>query len=115
MRFTESDEFKREFKKLSKKYSGLDVDFTILKGAIKAKPAGNGTKHWNRLKSDEGAEKYIMKMRMMCRSTKGANFRVIYFYNGEGVEVLFIEIYFKGKKENEDKNRIEEIWDEYSM
>jgi len=45
-----------------------------------------------------------------CRSLKGkgvaSGIRVIYAYNGAKDCVEFIEIYYKGDKENEDKSRI---------
>lgn len=113
MQFLENDEFKKDFKALSKKYRSLNNDFLILEEAIDVSPTGNGTKHWNKLKSDNKGEKCIMKMRMVCRCTRGANFRITYFYDGERVEVLFIEIYFKGKKESEDRKRINKVWGEY--
>lgn len=102
--------FQKEFEKLKKKYRSLEEDFEILKKVILTVPFGNGTKHWNTLKKDD--EKCIMKIRMMCRSLKGADFRVIYYYDREVLELEFIEISFKGNKENEDRERVERIWSE---
>ena len=107
MKISETDEFKKDFKKLSKVYRTLPQDFEIAKKAILANPKGNGSKHWNLLKSQE--EVYILKMRMMCRAVKGASFRLIYLYNQAKIELLFIEIYFKGIKQNEDTERIKSI------
>lgn len=109
MEFSESDEFKKEFKKLAKKYPTLEDDFEVVKKIIAATPEGNGAKHWNRLKYDE-TENCVMKMRMMCRSVRGSQFRLIYFYNGEIVKVLFIELYFKGDKERENTKRIDDFF-----
>ena len=109
MDFSESDEFKKEFKKLAKKYPTLKEDFSVVKKAISAAPSGNGTKHWNVLKYD-GGDRYVLKMRMMCRAVKGAQFRLIYFYDGDKVEVLFIELYFKGDKERENTKRINDFF-----
>lgn len=110
MNFQEGDEFQKEFKKLAKKYRTLVDDFQIVKKAIKASPAGDTSKHWHILKYD-GADKYILKMRMMCRAVKGTQFRLVYFYDGTSVEVLFIEIFYKGNKENENKTRIDDYWE----
>lgn len=108
MHFSESDEFRKEFKKLVKKYHTLEQDLEMVKKVIAATPAGNGSKHWNVLKCyDE--ERYILKMRMMCRAVKGSQFRLIYYYDGTKVEVLFIEIYFKGNKHREDAKRIRDF------
>lgn len=109
MDFSESDEFKKEFKKLFKKYPTLEEDLKVVKQAITAAPTGNGTKHWNIIKHD-GGDRYVLKMRMMCRSLKGSQFRLIYYYNGARVEVLLIEIYFKGNKELEDIERIRKFF-----
>ncbi len=106
MDFSESDEFKKEFKKLSKKYRTLVDDLEVVKKAIRVNPTGDGTKHWNILRHD-GETKYAMKMRMMCRAVRGSQFRLIYLYESELVTVLFIEMYFKGMKEREDKERID--------
>jgi len=107
MKINEGDEFKREFKKLLKKYQTLESDFLIARKVILAEPAGDGTKHRNVLWQDE--ERYIMKVRMMCRAVRGSSFRLVYLYDGESPEILFIEIYFKGNKELEDRGRIRDI------
>jgi mRNA-degrading endonuclease RelE of RelBE toxin-antitoxin system len=109
MEFSESDEFKNEFRKLAKKYPTLSDDLDVVKSIIAVTPKGNGTKHWNTLKQDEHDNR-IIKMRMMCRSVKGSQFRLVYFYNDKNVEVLFIELYFKGNKEREDVERIKDFF-----
>ena len=109
MVFSESDEFKKEFKKLAKKYPTLEEDLEVVKKAIAADPTGNGTKHWNALKHD-GGDRYVLKMRMMCRAVRGSQFRLIYYYNGANIEVLLIEVYFKGNKEREDAERIRDFF-----
>ncbi len=101
-------EFQKEFKKYKKKYRSLEDDLQKVIRRLKQIPKGNKSKHWNILKKD--GEKYIFKMRMMCRSLRNASFRIIYYYDGEKIELEFIEIYFKGKKDREDKKRIEELW-----
>ncbi len=104
----ESEKFKKEFKKLRKKYESLDRDFEFFKKFIEDTPFGDGTLHWNTLKKYE--KKVIMKKRMMCRSLKSSSMRVIYYYDGDSIELECIEIYYKGNKESENKKRVEEIW-----
>jgi len=104
------EKFQKEFKKLSKKYRSLDSDLGLVEKFIKESPLGDGSAHWNTLMKDQ--KKVIMKKRMMCRSLRGASFRIIYYYDGEKIELEFIEIYFKGNKGTEDRKRIEEIWKE---
>jgi len=101
--------FQKEFKNYKKKYKSLENDLQKVIRRLKQIPKGNKSKHWNILKQD--GERYVFKIRMMCRSLKGASFRIIYYYDGERIELEFIEIYFKGAKEREDKKRIEELWE----
>lgn len=112
MYFSESKEFQKEFKKLSKRFRTLAEDLEVVKKIITVTPRGNGAKHWVALKSDIADERYIMKMRMMCRAVRGAQFRLVYLYSEiENItEILFIEIYFKGDKEREDLTRVDEYF-----
>lgn len=108
--FQETTEFAKEMKRLSKKYRTLVKDFSQLKELfLVAAPRGNGSKHWNLLHKNDTLE--IYKVRMHCDSTKGKFFRVIYAYHlkTQAIELIeFIEIYFKGNRESEDKGRINE-------
>lgn len=110
MKIYENEKFENKFKKLIKKYSSLKDDFENLKEIITKIPKGDGTKHWNHLKSDFENEKFIFKVRLKCKSTRSSRFRIIYFYDGKNIELFFIEIYFKGKKESEDKKLVEDFW-----
>jgi len=47
---------------------------------------------------------------MLCRSVKGSEFRVVYFYDGEALELIYLEIYFKGDKATENSQRLEAFW-----
>lgn len=100
--------FERDIKKYGKNYRTLEDDLSTLQKAIMVSPEGNGSKHWNILKQD--GERYIVKVRMMCRAVKGSSFRVIYYYDGEKINLIFLELYFKGTKAIENKKRIEEFW-----
>ena len=106
--FQEIAEFKKDFKKLFKKYRTLAKDFASLKQKyLTIAPRGNGAKHWNLLYKNEKLE--IYKVRMHCDATRGKFFRVIYAYHLETntIELIeFIEIYYKGNKPCEDQERI---------
>ncbi len=110
MKFTTTDKFYKEFKKLSRKYISLEEDFGKLKKALIPYPEGNGTKHWKPLKTNEERTLYIVKVRLIIKSVQGVKGRVVYFYNQEKDEIIFIEIYTKMQKDNEDKKRVEEFW-----
>jgi len=45
---------------------------------------------------------------MACRALRRRALRVIYAYFEQEQRIEFIEIYFKGDKENEDRKRIKE-------
>jgi hypothetical protein len=57
------------------------------------------------------SELCIVKGRLMCRSLRKRSMRVIYAYHQNVIEFVYIEIYFKGNKENEDKARIRQYLD----
>ena len=105
MKIIEGDEFQKELKKFLKKYRTLESELAVAKLAITAEPRGDGTKHWNILK--QSGDVYIIKMRMMCRAVRGSDFRLIYKYDGFSVEVMLIEMYYKGNKAREDVTRYE--------
>ncbi len=104
MNFRTTNEFEKDFKKLFKKFRSLKSDLLEFKKIVNKFPLGIG-KHFIILTKTEGIT--IIKARFFCKSLKGKNLRIIYaFYRQEG-KVEFVEVYFKGKKEREDKKRIE--------
>ena len=114
--FSEIDclpEFGKDFKKLSKRFRTLEEDFKTFvdtqlnlfhkkgidnKGVVPI--SGIGIPN----------PKVYKARKFACRSLKGrgvdSGIRVIYAYWEQGDKLEFIEIYFKGDKENEDRDRI---------
>lgn len=105
IRFDETHEFQRDFKKLNKRYRSLDEDFKILQLAlcVSAMPTD---KHAAVLTDQQFYR--IVKIRMACKTLRKSSLRVIYAYYEQEQRVEFIELYFKGDKENEDRERIKE-------
>ena len=103
MRFDSLAEFEKELKRLSKKYRSLPDDLEEFKKVISVIPLGT-SKHFNVLHSVGNVK--VVKARLFCRYLKGTSLRVIYSYDGAKIEFVFIELYFKGDKENEDRERI---------
>ncbi|MFH1129154.1 MAG: hypothetical protein V1686_00240 [Patescibacteria group bacterium] len=104
MSFDELPEFLKEFKHYIKKYKSLSADLLEFQKILLVRPLGNG-KHFNVITIFDNVK--IVKARLFCRYLKGAsNLRVIYAYCEDSQKIEFIEIYFKGEKENEDKERI---------
>lgn len=110
MNFKNTIEFQKNFKKLSKKFRSLDEDLIEFKKVLNESPLGIG-KHFNVITKTDFT--YIVKARFFCQSLKKKDLRIIYAYIEkyqiiETVSIEFIEIYFKGEKENEDRERIKE-------
>jgi len=105
MNFNELPEFIKECKRLAKKYKSLQNDLQEFKSVVSVLPLGN-SKHFNILIQTKGVK--IVKARFFCRYLKGSSLRVIYSYVEEKKKVEFIEMYFKGNKENENKQRIKQ-------
>ncbi len=111
------EKFNKDLKKLHKKYPSILNDFEILKQVIIDNPTGkDASKHWNEISgiSDKSENVSFYKVRMVCRSVQGSDFRVVYMYEHGKIELLFIEMYFKGNKAKEDRKRIQEIIEDLS-
>ncbi|MEW6455329.1 MAG: hypothetical protein AB1410_01265 [Acidobacteriota bacterium] len=106
-------EFEKDMKKLLKRFKTLEDD---LKNFIKTE-----LNLYHKLKRDnkgifqiQGLQikspKIYKAKKFTCRSLKGkgvqSGIRVVYAYFEEKDKIELIEIYYKGDKENEDRNRI---------
>lgn len=110
MNFENTAEFQKDFKRLSKKFKSLDGDLFEFKKILSESPLGIG-KHFNVITKIDHL--YVVKARFFCKSLKKKDLRVIYAYieNHQIIEMVgieFIELYFKGDKKNEDRERIKE-------
>lgn len=101
----ESPKFQKEFQRLLKKYKTLNDDLEKFKRVLTTCPMGIG-KNFIIIYSTESIK--IVKARMACRALRDKSLRVIYAYLEQEQKFEFIEIYFKGEKENEDRERIKE-------
>jgi len=110
---TSLPEFDRDFKKLLKKFKTLEGDFenfmnTQLNLYHKLRIDNKGIFPI----SDLGINipQIYKAKKFACRSLKSrgvaSGIRVIYAYFEDQDKIEFIEIYFKGDKENEDRERI---------
>jgi len=110
MKFNELLEFQKEKKRLEKKYKSLTDDLQEFKNVVSVIPLGN-SKHFNTITQTEVL--YIVKARLFCRYLKGSSLRVVYAYFKEEQKIEFIELYYKGNKENEDRSRIKDYLDRH--
>jgi hypothetical protein len=106
-------EFEREFRKLLKKFETLEDDLgtfinTQLNLHHKQKVDNSGVVRISNLAIDN--PKIYKVRKFACRALKGSGIqsgiRIIYaYYEAEDI-IEFIEIYYKGDKANEDRDRI---------
>lgn len=106
MEFTELPEFSRDLKRLKKKYRSLEDDLSTLKILLSRLPKGNDSKHWNCVHEREGLSVY--KVRLACAYLRASTMRVIYAHRTESRAIDFIELYYKGETDNEDRERIKQ-------
>lgn len=105
MNFNELPEFQKELKRLGKKYKSLPEDLQEFCNVVSIIPFGN-SKHFKFIVQNEIF--CIIKARLFCRYLKGDSLRIIYSYFEQNQRIEFIELYFKGEKENENRERIKE-------
>ena len=101
--FDSLPEFEREFKRLSKRYRSLHQDFNDLKDVLRVLPTGSG-KNFTIIYHSEKVK--LVKVRLACKSLRGRSIRVIYAYHNDTAAFVYIEMYFKGNKTNENRERI---------
>ncbi len=107
------EEFEKDLKKLNKRFKTLDSD---MENFIKTQ-----LRLYHKLNIDNGGilkisglsikSPQIFKARKFaCKALKGtgskSGIRIIYGYYNKGDKIEFIEVYYKGDKENEDRERI---------
>lgn len=110
-------EFDNDLKKLSKRYRSLEDDIDVF--------TGKQLRLYHKLHVDNGGivqipglgieyPKIYKARKFACRSLKGkgamSGIRIIYAYFEKEDIIEFIEIYYKGDKENEDKARISKYY-----
>jgi hypothetical protein len=103
IRFDETREFQKDFKKLNKRYKTLSDDFRLLQLALRV--SAIPTDKHAAILTDQDVYR-IVKIRMACKTLRKSSLRVIYCYFEQDQRIEFIELYFKGDKENEDRGRI---------
>lgn len=112
--YDKSTEFQKEFNKLKKKFPTLPDDFELAKkAAIELFHLQNIDNHSVfEVPILKGLEKIFKVKKFACKSLKGrgnkSGIRIIYAFNEKTKRVFFLEIYFKGDKENEDRVRIKQ-------
>ncbi len=109
MRFDELAEFNKDLKTLLKKYKTLNDDLEVVKQVLEVTP--DERPPFSFRIDNLGLETCIIKVKKIaCRALKGrgvnSGLRLIYAHFPDDQKIIFIELYHKNNKENEDKKRI---------
>ena len=109
--FDQLPEFDKELKKLGSKYPSLYDDLKKFEIVLATYPTGVG-KNFSIIHSSETIK--VVKARLACKSLKDRSIRVIYAYHEKEITFIYIELYFKGDKENENRERVKEYIKEHT-
>ena len=109
MDFTTLPEFEKDLKLLLKKYRTLNDDLLEVKTILKKKPQERPPFSFRI--DNLGLETCTIKIKKIaCKALKGrgvnSGLRLIYAHFETEQKIIFIELYHKNDKENEDKQRI---------
>ena len=109
MTFDELNEFKKDLKNLLKKYRTLNDDLDVVKRVLEIAP--DERPPFSFRIDNLGLETCIIKVKKIaCKALKGrgvnSGLRLIYAHFPDEQKIIFIELYHKNDKENEDKSRI---------
>ena len=109
MTFEELTEFKKDLKTLLKKYRTLNDDLEVVKKVLDILP--DERPPFSFRIDNLGLKTCIIKVKKIaCKALKGrgvnSGLRLVYAYFKEQEKIIFIELYHKNDKENEDKQRI---------
>jgi len=109
MIFEELPEFTKDLKILLKKYRTLTDDLEVVKKVLNVSP--DERPPFSFRIEGLGLSTCVIKVKKIaCRSLKGrgvnSGLRLIYAFFKEEGKIIFIELYHKNEKENEDRQRI---------
>lgn len=110
-------EFDKDLKQLLKRYRSLEDDLAVFINTQlvllhKQKIDNRGIVHINNLGIEE--PKIFKAVKFACKSIHGrgaaSGIRLTYAYFVEADHIEFIQIYFKADEENEDRERIKNLY-----
>ena len=109
MTFDSITEFKKDLKLLLKKFRSLNDDIEVVKRVLEIIP--DERPPFSYRIDNLGIETCMIKVKKIaCKSIKGrgvnSGLRLVYAYFQDSQKIVFIELYHKNDKENEDRQRI---------
>ncbi len=107
--FDQLPDFNKDLKQLLKKYRTLNEDLEVVKMDLNDEPGESPPFSFEI--NNLGIETCIIKVKKIaCKALKGrgvnSGLRLIYAHFPEENSIVFIELYHKNDKENEDRQRI---------
>jgi len=109
MKFEELDAFQKDLRRLLKKFRTLESDLDVVRQDLADEP-GEHPPFSYRIEG-LGITTCIIKVKKIaCRALKGrgvnSGLRLIYAWFEQEQRIVFVELYYKGEKELEDRERI---------
>ncbi|MBM3178178.1 MAG: hypothetical protein FJZ78_09245 [Bacteroidetes bacterium] len=109
MNFEELAEFRKDLKKLLKRYRTLNDDLSIVRRVLEVNP--DERPPFSYRIADLGIKTCIIKVKKIaCRALKGqgvnSGLRLVYAYYTDSKKIIFVELYHKSDKAAEDRVRI---------
>jgi mRNA-degrading endonuclease RelE of RelBE toxin-antitoxin system len=109
MRFETLTEFEKDLKRLLKKFRTLNSDLEDVKTILRSKP--DERPPYSFRIDNMGITTCVIKIKKITSDSmkgRGVNsgFRLVYAWFKDEQKIIFIELYHKSEKENEDRQRI---------
>jgi mRNA-degrading endonuclease RelE of RelBE toxin-antitoxin system len=107
--FEELPEYKKDLKHLLKKYRTLESDLEDVRKDLNDEPEASPPFSF-RIEG-MGISSCVIKIKKIASDSfkgrgRNSGFRLIYAYFEEEQKIVFVELYHKSEKENEDRQRI---------
>jgi len=105
IRFEHWGPFEKECERLQRKFRTLPEDLERLKNFIALDPVGPSQ---HRTVLHRGEKTCVVKGHLFCKALRRDSLRIIYAYRENRITIVWIEVYHKAEKANEDRERIAE-------
>ena len=108
-KFEALDEYKKDFKRLLRKYKTLEADMMDVQKDLEDEPGAQPPFSFQI--NGLGIKTCIIKVKKIASDSfkgrgRNSGFRLIYAWYEAEHRIVFIELYHKSDKENEDRERI---------
>jgi mRNA-degrading endonuclease RelE of RelBE toxin-antitoxin system len=107
--FDSLPEYVKDLKRLNKKFSTLNSDMEDVKKVLRIRPDAQPPLSYRI--DGLGITSCVIKVKKIASDSfkgrgRNSGFRLIYAYFKKSEKIVLVELYHKGEKENEDRERI---------